>query len=206
MERIGKWLKRVKLQHIILLVICCLINPMVKADSFYAEVKKIKGVATVEGEKLKVGDKISAGKVISAKGKGNFIDLKFSNGTAMRIVGGELRVERKQKELSVYNVLAGKVFSYFEKSDKDKHVVKTRDASFAIRGTRFLAEQQEDKSFLCVCEGVVEASNDTGLSVRVPAGKEVFVSKGDREFVNKVAVRDMTKLKSVFKKMGYPVD
>ena len=53
---------------------------------------------------------------------------------------------------------------------------------------------------------MVEASNDTGLSVRVPAGKEVFVSKGDRDFVNKVAVRDMTKLKSVFEKMGYPVE
>lgn len=194
-----------KLHQMVLLIFCLFINSIANADSFYAEVVKIKGIATAEGERLKVGDKIPAGKIISAKGKGNFIDLKFSNGTAMRIVSGELKVERKNKELSVYNILAGKVFSYFEKSEENQHVVKTRDASFSIRGTRFLAEQQENKSFLCVCEGVVEASNDTGLSVRVPAGSEVFVSQGDKEFVNNVAARDMTNLKSVFEKMGYPV-
>ena len=118
MEQIGEGLKRLKLQHMILFIFCFFMNPMVKADSFYAEVTKIKGVATVEGEKLKVGDKISPKGI--RRRKRNFIDLKFQNLTARcrwRVEG-----ERKQEELSVYNILAGKVFGYFEKSDKDKHV------------------------------------------------------------------------------------
>jgi len=198
----------IRLKILIMMALCLngLMNVVYSADSFFAEVKKIRGVAYVEGKELKIGDRVGAGKIISAKGKGNFIDIKLSNGAAMRIVGGEFRVSKVSNRMSVYEILMGKVFSYFKKTSNSQHIIKTKQAAFAVRGTRFLAEQQEDKSFLCVCEGSVQASNDTGKSVIVNAGSEVYISKDDKDFVNNVAIRDMSKLKGVFSDMGYPVE
>ncbi len=173
----------------------------------YAIVKKIRGVAKVDNKELKVGDRIEIGSIINARGKGNFVDIKIEpNHGAVRIVDGEFELKKISSNDSVYNILFGKVFSYFNKTDKSNIQINTKQASFSVHGTKFLAEQlEDDRSFLCVCDGIVEAKNSSGKSAHVKAGEEVFITKNDPKFVDEIIVQDMTKLKSIFKDMGYPV-
>jgi hypothetical protein len=190
---------------IIITFISLMLNTLVLSSEYYAVVKKIRGVAKVENQELKVGDRIEVGQTIYARGKGNFIDIEIlPEGSAIRIVNGEMKVDKITEDFSVYSVIFGKVFSYFNK-DKDKKItINTSQASFAVRGTKFLAQQMKDKSFLCVCEGVVRASNKTDKYVDVVAGNEVYINSGDDDFVNSVKERDMAKLNKVFSQMGYP--
>ena len=181
-------------------------TPSMSSDS-YAIVKKIRGVAKVNNKELKEGDRIEIGSIINARGKGNFIDIEIKpNHGAVRIVNGEFELKKISNTTSIYNLLFGKAFSYFNKTDKSNIQINTKQASFSVRGTKFLAEQlEDDRSFLCVCDGVVEAKNSSGKSANVKAGEEVFITKNDPKFVDEINMRDMTKLKSIFKDMGYPV-
>ena len=170
-----------------------------------AIVRKISGSVFLGDQKLKVGDSIKIGSLIDASSKGSFIDLEIPGNGKIRLVGGLMKVRKITSGDSLYELIKGKIFTYF-KSDKERERelrIMTNEGSFAVRGTKFAVIKEEDyKSTLCVCEGEVEAKNNYGVSGVVRSDQALTFSGVDREISSKIENKEMTKLRSVFSKMG----
>ena len=174
----------------------------------YAIVQKIKGVVTSNGVQLKVGDKVKVGKVIDASKKGSFIDLEIPGEGHMRLVGGVVKLNKLEKESSIFALLKGKLFTYFKNLDKKgkKRALRvlTNEGSFAVRGTKFgVIKDNKYESFVCVCEGEVLVKNNYGAIGILKENEEVRFSGTDMRIKNKINSRDMIKLRSIFKDMGH---
>ncbi|MAW07049.1 MAG: hypothetical protein CME61_02075 [Halobacteriovoraceae bacterium] len=174
----------------------------------YAIVKKIKGQVLSNGVQLRVGDKVKVGKVIDASKKGSFIDLEIPGGGDMRLVGGVVKLNKLEKESSIFQLIKGKLFTYFKNLDKKgkKKALRilTNEGSFAVRGTKFgVIKDNEHESFICVCEGEVLVKNNYGAMGLVKANEEVRFSGTDMRIKNKINSRDMIKLRGIFKDMGH---
>lgn len=86
--------------------------------------------------------------------------------------------------------------------------VKTATATMGVRGTKFFVEANPDKTYLCVCEGKVEARHIDGnmKSAMVAAGDDLDIRKdGDKLIVKKAAAMMIDLSKNVFLEMGVPV-
>ena len=155
------------------------------AKELYATVKKLKGTITVDRKILNVGDKVVVGKTVVA-GKGSFVDIELPNGAGTtRLVNGSLKIESIKPTGTVYNLIKGKIFSYFSHNDKNKEtVVKTNRAAYGIRGTRIVAESSKGENFLCVCNGEVEIKNNVGSTAPLKSRHYVYLS-GDENNISK---------------------
>ena len=171
----------------------------------FALVKKVRGIVMLGEKKLKVGDSIRLGALVDASEKGSFIDLEIPGNGKIRLVGGLMKVKKISTNDSLYELIKGKIFTYFKKDKEDERQLRilTNEGSFAVRGTKFAVIKEEDyKSFLCVCEGEVEARNNYGATGIIGSDQEVTFSGVDRNISSKIKNREMKKLRSVFSKMG----
>ena len=171
----------------------------------HAIVKKINGIVTSSGRNLSIGDRVKIGELVDASGKGSFVDLEIPGEGKMRLVGGVMRVKKVEKTESIYELIKGKIFTYLKPDKKTEKRLRiyTSEGSFAVRGTKFVVVKEKDyRSFLCVCEGSVEAKNNFGANGIVHENQEVEFSGVDRDIRSKINSRDMKKLRAMFKKMG----
>jgi len=171
----------------------------------YAVVQKVNGIVLSAGKTLSIGDKIKVGQIIDASAKGSFIDLTIPGEGKMRLVGGLMKVKKIEMKDSLYELLKGKIFTFFRsgKNEEKNLRIHTNEGSFAVRGTKFAVIKEKDyKSLICVCEGSVEVKNNYGVSGIVHENEEVEFSGVDRNIASKISSGDMTKLRGMFKKMG----
>ena len=138
------------------------------------EVVKLKGKVVYQGKAVKVGSKIDEGKEIEVV-KG-FAQLKFPDGSKMLIKNGKVKVQSVKNEKNLVQLLKGTLFAHKDAGSKTGLDIKTPKAVFAVRGTKFFINEDEEKSYLCVCEGVVNVKNDRG-SVDVGKDQDIHVGK-----------------------------
>ena len=187
-----------------LLFIFCFLSFSLFAED-HALVRKINGTVMSSGKKLSIGDKVKIGDLVDASSKGSFVDLEIPGEGKMRLVGGVMRVKKVKKSESVYELIKGKIFTYFkpDKKTEKRLRIHTSEGSFAVRGTKFAVVKEKDyRSLLCVCEGAVEAKNNFGVSGVVFENQQVEFSGTDRNIRSQISNGDMTKLRGMFKKMG----
>ena len=181
------------------------LSPFLGFAKDFALVKKVNGVVMLGEKKLKVGDSVRLGALVDASKKGSFIDLEIPGNGKIRLVGGLMKVKKISTNDSLYELIKGKIFTYFKKDKEEERQLRilTNEGSFAVRGTKFAVIKEEDyKSILCVCEGEVEAKNNYGVTGIVRSDQEVAFSGVDRNISSKIQDREMKKLRSVFSKMG----
>jgi len=177
-------------------------------------VKKISGQATVSGKVLKESDKILFGSIIELKNKKDYIDFEYDNGTVIRIQGGKAKINPLNKGNFKIQLLVGKLFAYVKKlSNNRTFSVKTRVAAYGVRGTKFMVEVANDKDYLCVCEGVVEAkknSSEKGKHMKVVSVKvheDLWIKTNSESYSPSKASSDMLGMAGEsFKEMGFPVE
>ncbi|MGZ3684089.1 MAG: FecR family protein [Bdellovibrionota bacterium] len=132
------------------------------ADGF-GVVKFIQGKAVVGVRALKSGDKVELNDVVTT-GPKSFVRILLREGVAMN-VGPDSTIHLSRLEggeATTIDLLKGFLLSRIKKSvpapEKVKYQVRTRTASLGVRGTTFFAKEEPDgRTFLCVCEGTVEA-------------------------------------------------
>ncbi len=129
-----------------------------------ANIVKIKGEAFIDKEKISEGAEVATGMIINLPKKGDYVEIKFQNGHLVRFTSAEVFVESVTPKEAFFKLLRGKVFAIVKTlTEGEKFNVKTRYASFAVRGTKFFIEETKSKSYLCVSEGVVTAEKDKSI-------------------------------------------
>ena len=172
-----------------------------------ANIVKINGSATVKKanhiEKVKVGDEVVEGMNLSLAKSGDFVEVKFQNGHVLRFTGAEVKIEKLDPKNTLIDLIKGRIFSMiFPLTPNEKFAIKTKQASFAVRGTRFFIEESKTSSYLCVCEGVVSVKNDQG-KVEVKKDEDLMVAPKKKLQVNPSSqvMTDMSN--NVFREMGF---
>lgn len=156
---------------VIILSFAMLSSAMASGFMQVANVTKIHGSAYINKEKIKEGAEIMEGMELNIPKKGDYVDVKFQNGHLVRFVGANVKVETLNPKNYLFNLIKGKIFSAIRPLTQDETFhVKTKRASFAVRGTRFFIEESKKNSYLCVCEGAVDTKSSKG---------EITVSKDE---------------------------
>ncbi len=147
-----------------------------------ATVGKIAGKVTVADRELKVGDSLKADDEITVGKDDAYIDLKFSEGHQVRLKdGAKLKLGALKNGMRIISLSKGKAFVRFVKGPDAKGLeVKTKAIVAGIRGTKFAAAIDDDGgTYLCVCEGAVEARGVKGGPAKtVKAGQDLWAKLG----------------------------
>ncbi|MGZ3787502.1 MAG: FecR domain-containing protein [Bacteriovorax sp.] len=195
---------KIKSALIALLFSLGLVTSAFAANGFMAvaNVSKIHGTAFINKEKIKEGAEIAEGMEVSVPKKGDYIEVKFQNGHLVRFVGAKVKVEKLNPKNTLFELIKGKIFSAIKPlTQNETYGIKTRQASFAVRGTQFMIEEEKKQTYLCVCEGVVNAKTAKG-SVDVNKDEDVTIAP-KRELKATLAAKSMVDMtKNVFKDMG----
>lgn len=177
------------------LVLCALFVFNVNASGFLpiAKVVKIHGKALINEEAATEGAEVAQGMEIKIPKKGDYIIVKFQNGHKVRFTEATVKVEELTEKVTLISLIRGQIHTFVNKLTQDeKFSVKTKYASFAVRGTKFgvSIDDEKNKAYLCVCEGVVSATQDK-MSVDVKKDEDIWVSLNAKELVVKKATEQM---------------
>lgn len=172
------------------------------------EVIKVRGNAKANDKTLSVGDKVASGSNIECDGKGSFVQFKSSEGSLFLLRNGKLKLNKDQNAKETYlNLLRGKLFHALDKTKTNEKVkIKTIQAVFGIRGTKYFIEVKDEKSYLCVCEGVVRAKDVRTLeNIDVKANEDLYLYSSkdpEKKDANKMMIEMGAK---EFAEMGVPL-
>ncbi len=180
---------------LISLLLIMFLNLSVFAAGFLpnAHVVKINGRVMHGKTLLKVGDEIVKGMNIQMTKRGDYVIIKFNNGHVLKLTDASVKVEELTEKTSLISLLKGQIHTLVKALSKDeKFVVKTRYASFAVRGTKYnlMIDEKGKQAYLCVCEGEVEASSGQQV-VSVKKDQDLYVGAKTAKLEVKKATSNM---------------
>ncbi len=167
-----------------------------------------KGEVTLNKSKIEEGQKnlpINRGAALEAIGPNSFFIVQYKNGSRFMVKNGRIIVKELKADNTEVSLLTGTIFSYINPKAAQKFKVKTKRASFGVRGTKFWLQEDDKESYLCVCEGVVAVRNNHSLMLVNPReDSHIDSSLGT---LQKSAANDMMWKMATegFKTMGLPV-
>ena len=178
-------------------ILCLLVSFSVSAAGFapIANIVKIKGEAFINKDKVETGAEVAKGMEIKIPKKTDYIVVKFQNGHLVRFSGATVKIEELTENFSLMNLIKGEAHSLIKTLTEDeKFMIKTKYASFAVRGTKFgvSVDEKKKQAYLCVCDGVVSATNTKGnLSVDVKKDEDVWIGLDSKELIAKKSTAEM---------------
>lgn len=158
-----------------------------------ANIVKIQGTAFINNEEVKEGAEIAKGMLIKIPKKGDYIIVKFQNGHVVKFSEATVKVTELTEKISLFNLVKGQVYSLIKALTPDeKFIVRTRYASFGVRGTKYgiSIDEKNKQAYLCVCEGAVEATKGK-LTVLVKKDEDLLVGNKDKKLEVKTASTNM---------------
>lgn len=168
-----------------------------------ANVTKIRGTAFINKEKIKVGAEIAERMELRIPQKGDFVEVKFQNGHMVRFVGAKVAVETLNPKNTLFNLIRGKIFSVIKPLTQDETFhIKTKHATFAVHGTKFMIEETKKQSSLYVIEGVVAAKSTSG-EIDVKKDEMLILASAKAKLKTAVASPQLIEMANkVFTEMG----
>jgi hypothetical protein len=142
-----------------------------------ANIVKIHGKAFFNKEVVTEGAEVVQGMEINIPKKGDYIIVKFQNGHKVRFSEATVIIEELTEKVTLLTLIKGQIHTFVNKLTKDeKFLVKTKYASFGVRGTKFgvSIDDEKNKAYLCVCEGVVNTTQNK-MSVDVKKDEDIWV-------------------------------
>ncbi len=112
-----------------------------------------------------------------------------------------MRLRPLEKDTQSVDLIAGSIYSLIKKlKPNEDFMIHTKTSVMGVRGTKYLADYSASKTYVCVCEGVVEAKNIHGVA-RVQAGEDAELYPDKAPI--KTSSPNMTLMtEAVFKEMG----
>ncbi|WP_127716649.1 FecR domain-containing protein [Halobacteriovorax sp. HLS] len=172
-----------------------------------ATVSRVKGDAVVNIKtRVTQGMKLNEFDILETVGEKSFVEIKFKSGHLVRLRSGKVVIKKMTSNETVFKLIKGKIFNYVQKLNKNqKFKVETIHSSLGVRGTMFMVSVEEDKSYLCVCEGSVETNNGKTKNL-VNRGEDQFIDSMQAFEVKKASSDMMTMATDEFKSMGLEVN
>ncbi|MEA9355193.1 FecR domain-containing protein [Bacteriovorax sp. PP10] len=182
------------------LILCILFAFNVSASGFLpiANIVKIHGEAFINKEVVAEGAEVAQGMEIKIPKKGDYIIVKFQNGHKVRFTEATVKVEELTEKITLLTLIKGQVHTFVNKLTKDeKFSVKTKYASFAVRGTKFgvSIDDKKKQAYLCVCEGVVNTTQNK-MSVDVKKDEDIWVGLNAKKLIVKQSTAQMQNMTS----------
>lgn len=182
------------------LILCALFAFNVSASGFLpnANIVKIHGKAFINKEAATEGAEVVQGMEIKIPKKGDYVIIKFQNGHKVRFTEAVVKVEELTEKVTLLGLIKGQIHTFVNKLTPDeKFTVKTKYASFAVRGTKFSVsvDDLEKQAYLCVCEGVVNTTQNN-MSVDVKKDEDIWVGLNAKKLVVKKSTAQMQNMTS----------
>jgi len=137
----------------------------------FATLVTYKGEVKLNQKRLSTGDEnipISQGAILEAVGKKSFFIIQYKDGSRFMVKDGHIKVEKLEAKNTLLSLVKGSILSYVNPKSRQQFKVKTKRASFAVRGTKFWVQESAKESYLCVCEGQVAVRNNNALMLVNP--------------------------------------
>ena len=133
---------------------------------------KVAGNVRINGQRARQHHYIPSNTEIEAKGKDSYFEVKFNNGSLIRVVSGKIILNGgKRNRVDSVNLLKGKFYAFLKKQGKrDIFRLETKDISIGGGQTSFMAEY-DNASSVYVSEGEVEIWDDQKNKHLVKAGQ-----------------------------------
>lgn len=168
---------------------------------------RLRGDVFINDSKAKIGDLAKSGDILNAKGKNSFVQIKEQDSSVILLKDGKMIIRKNTTKESEISQISGILFHYLNPQKKKKFIIKTKNATFGIRGTKYFISEYPDKSYLCVCEGEVEGidlSENESYSISKDQDLYIYSNKPAK----KAAATNMMSMMGdkTFKEMGYPVN
>jgi hypothetical protein len=168
-------------------LICALIFSFTAHAGFLplANIIKIHGKVLINNMKVEEGSEIVQGMVIKIPKKGDYVIIKYQNGHKVRFTEATVKIEELTEKISLLSLLQGQLHTIVKKlTPNEVFIVKTKYASFAVRGTQFgiTVDKKKRKSYLCVCEGVV-AVTQGALKSEVHKNEDLWIGANAKELI-----------------------
>ena len=148
-----------------------------------ARIDFIRGEALVNGKVVSLPSTLNEGDTIEARPKmkpkktGSFVRIIFRNGDKIGLTKAKMVIEKFDKTQSTLSLIKGKFFNYAKPGLSRKLTVKSRNVALGVRGTKYMIDEKEDESYVCVCEGEVVATKG-GRSSSIKAGYDLHIKPG----------------------------
>lgn len=144
----------------------------------------VKNEVSIDGKRLKKGDKVAVGRVVKA-GKASIAVIKFDNSSTVKINENssvKLKAFDSKKKSSRFSLLRGSSFFKMDPKAGGKLSVQAKTVAMGIRGTHFFVsygQKKKEDVYMCVQEGKVAIRGKKQKKpVLVNAGEGVVVAGG----------------------------
>ncbi|MBC97732.1 MAG: hypothetical protein CME63_08280 [Halobacteriovoraceae bacterium] len=180
------------------------------AFALTAKIIKAKGRLYKDGIEIKPPQikslTLNEGATLEIRDKNSFFIIEYSNGSRLMLAQGKLKIEELKEKKTFLQLLKGTLHNYTNPHSSHQFKVKTKNASFAVRGTKFWLKQSQQESYLCVCTGTVAVRNNHSLML-VQAGEDAHVENPLGTLTKSKANDMMWKMATGgFEQMGIPVE
>jgi len=187
-------------RFVLLLLLCC----VGISHAMDAKVLRLRGTVLLDGEPLTKTTDISKGQILECVGKMSFVQIMLSDGSSFLLRNGKMIIKEINKEGSLLKLIRGIIFNSVNHREGQRYTIETPTGAMAVRGTKFYAEADAAKTYLCVCEGVVNFSNSRG-AVDVKIFQDLHVVKDEKLEVKPSTEVMWKQAKSGFELMGIEI-
>lgn len=161
------------------IVFLCLSAFALNAFAGDATVTLVRGTAKAFGKELVKGQLLTEGTEVSVEGAKSALQVKLADGSRVLVKEGAFKLEPSSKQQkSIVRLLRGVLYTQKVKSMSELEVV-TKNATLGVRGTKFFVQENDQETYLCVCEGLVRISNKKS-SADVGVREDATVRAGQR--------------------------
>ncbi len=146
-----------------------------------AQIIKFQGDVFFDNEKVSDLIILNQGKVLRVSGKKSFAIVQFDDGSKSILKDGEMIIQESTFKKTKLSLLNGLLSLVINPERKTNFTVTTKNATLGVRGTKFMVQDSAQETYLCVCEGEVEASNRLGR-VSVKRGEDIHLNQSTKDF------------------------
>lgn len=191
---------------IIILSFCLFFSSSLYAQGFMqvANIIKLTGSVFINKEKIEKGAEIANGMEISIPGKNDFIVIKFQNGHLVKFTGALVRAMEIDPKEGKFQLIKGQAHIMAQPlTQGERFSIITKQARFAVRGTKFFIDETSKNSRLLVAEGVVTVERDSSIT-EVRKDQELLVTSKGRLKAFQAQEKKLIRAKKVFEEMQNP--
>ena len=166
---------------------------------------RFTGQVFLNSQKVQSPQVVKTGDLILADGKKSFFVLEWPDGSKEIHRNGSIKIEEQNVEKRNQHILRGLTHFFVNPKTSSQYNVSTNSTVMGVRGTKFFIQESKDETYLCVCSGKVQASNQKGL-VDVLKGDDLIVEDKNSPLKTTRANKIMWKMAlEGFRALGEPL-
>ena len=153
-------------------------------------VLKAKGKVIYNGKSIKKGDKLEPGHILDTTAAGSLAVVTYPDAPQLLFKKGKVTLNPVTKEKPAVEMISGAIYGWLRgKKNNKEFLIQTKSAVAGVRGTKFMIEEEKERTYYCVCEGEVSVTKGD-KTVALKKGFDMF-SYADKPMSDPVYAKKM---------------